>query len=113
MMYCKLYSKNKQISEKTKICESFFSKAIGFMFNFSKEYDSMILKSKNTSIHMLFVFFPLQIAWLNSELEIVEVKKAYPFMPYLSSKKQSSYILELKQERNLKIGEKINVIPFL
>lgn len=108
-MFYRIYSGDNLISKKSKLCNSFFSKARGFMFNFSKEYDSIILKSKNTSIHMFFVFFPLQIAWLNSELEIVDIKNAYPFMPILSSNKASSYVLELKHKKEIKVGDKISV----
>ncbi len=108
-MFYKIYVGDNLISEKSKLCSGFFSKAKGFMFNFSKEYDSIILDSRNTSIHMFFVFFPLQIAWLNSELEIVDIKNAYPFMPVISSKKSSSYVLELKQKKDIKIGDKISV----
>ena len=108
-MFYKIYLGDNLISEKSKLCNNFFSKALGFMFNFSRKYDSIILNSKNTSVHMLFVFFPLQIAWLNSELEIVDIKNAYPFMPIVSSKKTSSYVLELKQKKNIKVGDKIRV----
>tara|TARA_Y100000034_G_scaffold103763_1_gene129720 strand:- start:173 stop:406 length:234 start_codon:yes stop_codon:yes gene_type:complete len=72
------------------------------MFSFSKKYDSIILNSKNTSVHMFFVFFPLQIVWLNSKLEVVDIKNSYPFMPRVSSKKSSNYILELKQKKRHK-----------
>ena len=89
-MNYRIYLGETIISKNSKFCKNTFSKARGFMLNFSKKYDSIILRSKNTSIHMLFVFFPLQIVWLNSKFEIVDIKKAYPFMPILSSKKQSS-----------------------
>jgi uncharacterized membrane protein (UPF0127 family) len=112
-MYYEIYSEDKIISKKMKLCDTLLSKSIGFMFNFTKKYDSLILKSKNTSIHMIFVFFPLQVAWLNKNFEIVDIKKAYPFMPILFSRKSSDYILELKNYKNIKIGNKIKLKPSL
>ncbi len=109
-MNYQIYSGKNLISANSKLCKTFISKLIGFMFNFSKEYDSIILYSKNTSIHMLFVFSPLQIVWLNSKLQVVDIKNAYPFNIRVSSNKESKYILELRNFSNLELGDKLKIV---
>jgi len=108
-MFYRIYHKNKLISKRSKLCNNIFSKLRGFMFNFSKSYDSIIIKSKNSSIHMFFVFFPLKIVWVDSRLKVIQIKKAYPFISVYSPQKGSVLILEFKKNIKLNIGDKINL----
>ena len=113
-MFYKVYNGSNLISKRSKFCKGILSKFIGFMFNFSKDYDSIILKSKNSSIHMFFVFFTLKIIWLDSNFKVIETKKAYPFMSIYPPKKKSDYILELKKysKINVRIGDQIKIKPY-
>ena len=56
---------------------------------------------------MFFVFYPIQIIWINSKLEVVDVKKVYPFSPLIYSKNKAKYILESRKFSSLKKGDKI------
>jgi len=76
-----------------------FRKAFGLMFSKQKnilleaEYEGVI----SSAIHMLFVFFPIDVIWLNKKKEVVDIKTAYPFQLFLAPKKPAKYILELKK----------------
>lgn len=106
--------KNRVIS-KTKTLDSFFSKFRGLMF--SKKLDKgksliFILDSEsrfNSMIHMLFVFFPIDVVFLNSSKKVVDVRKAYPFVSFILPKFKSKYVLEMNAGENvLKVGDKVN-----
>ncbi|MGC9349047.1 MAG: DUF192 domain-containing protein, partial [Anaerolineae bacterium] len=47
-----------------------------------------------TAIHMLFVFFPIGVVWLNAEGIVVDRVVAYPFRPFYAPSAPASYFLE-------------------
>ena len=94
-----------------KICKSFFSKFRGLMFSKKKDLLFVFENEKRRSIHMLFVFFPINVIFLDSNYVIKEVKKLYPFTFYLSNCK-SKYILESPFPIDLKIGEKLDIMKY-
>ncbi len=94
-------------------CESFFSKAKGLMFS-KKLKDSCLLfifdKERKISLHMFFVFFPIDVIFLNEKKEIVDIKRNFmPFTLY-TSKKPAKYVLEMPVNSIKKInkGKKVN-----
>ena len=84
--------KRKMIKNKTKktiltrkkhICSSFFCKLTGLMFKRQLKDNSMIFifnKMKPLSVHMFFVFFQIDILFLNSSKKVVFLKKN--FLPF-------------------------------
>ena len=61
--------------------------------------EAVILKCPGNSrlfsmIHMLFVFFPIYIIWLDKQKNIVDIKKAYPFQPFLVPRHPAYYVIE-------------------
>ena len=83
----------------------------GLMFSRKLKNNQGIMLVNNheaiLSIHMLFVFFPIKIVWINSNKEIVDIKTAYPFQLLISSIKKARYILELNNNSNLNLGDKL------
>jgi hypothetical protein len=103
----------KKISE-AKYCDNLFSSGKGLMFSRKlKKGKSVILVAGyesrfGSAITMLSVFFPLDLIFLNSKKEVVDVRKAYPFMPLIIPKKKSKYVIEMNLgENKLKIGDKV------
>jgi uncharacterized membrane protein (UPF0127 family) len=47
-----------------------------------------------TTIHMLFVPFPLGVVWLNAAGRVVDKVKALPWRPYYAPRGPARYILE-------------------
>ena len=83
---------------KVEICESLFSRTKGLMFS-KKLKNSCLLfifpKEERVSLHMFFVFFPIDVLFLNENKEIVDLKQNFlPFTLY-TSKKPAKYILEM------------------
>jgi len=112
----KIKSKEKIILKKHKLAKGFFQ-AIGLMFfrkskfNFALIFDRGYESIVNSSIHMFFVFFKINVLFLNNKKEIVDIKISLkPFTLY-APKKPSRYIIELPNYVNLqelKLGDKID-----
>jgi uncharacterized membrane protein (UPF0127 family) len=79
-------------------CESIFSRLKGLMFS-KRLKDSALLfvfpKESRISLHMFFVFFPIDVAFLNEKMKVVDLKQRLkPFTVY-TSKKPAKYVLEM------------------
>lgn len=107
--------KSKDVDYKAKVCDDFFSKLRGLMFSkklkegeciiLSNDYESRI----NSAIHMLFVFFPLDVIFLDSEKKVVDVRKANPFVSLIIPRKRAQHVVEMNAGENLlKIGDKVS-----
>lgn len=97
------------VSRDKKILRDIFSKSIGLMF--SKKQDKALVfvfkKEQLHCIHMFFVFFPIDIIFLNEKKEVVEIKKSLrPFTVY-HSRKMSKCFIETKIKNKIDIGDKI------
>ncbi len=92
------------------ICKSLLSKAIGFMFSF-KPRNLLFIFDKETvhSLHMFFVFFPIDVVFLEKNKKIVEIKE--DFMPFTFYKpiNKAMYILEMARGSVKRYGIKHNV----
>ncbi len=107
-------TQKKKIIGKTKIAETLFSKALGLMF-YPKRHDFALIftfftESRIlTTVHMLFVFFPLDVLFLNSEKKVVDKKTLKPFTLSYSPKKAAKYFIELPEKKasGVKIGDKL------
>ena len=76
-----------------------FSKKKNLLFKFEKE--------KRVSLHMLFVFFPIWVVYLNEGKEVVYVKKLLPFISCIKPKKKAKYILELVEDPRTIVGDRV------
>jgi uncharacterized membrane protein (UPF0127 family) len=106
---------NNNLLAKAKVCRSMFSRFRGLMFTKKlKPNTGILLVSDNenilkTSIHMLFVFYPIDILWLDKNLKIVDKKTIKPFTINHRPKSPAKYVLELPAgtAKFLSIGEKL------
>ena len=91
------------------VADSLFSRLMGLMFSFPKN-DGLLFKFDKeiyVSLHMFFVFFPIDIIYINEKFKVIKIKKrVFPSVPFISPVK-CKYILELKDCRNVKVGDKI------
>ncbi|MEA2037925.1 MAG: DUF192 domain-containing protein [Nanoarchaeota archaeon] len=89
-------SNNKNLSREVDICRSILSKSLGLMF--SKIGKSLVFifdKEKIISLHMFFVFYPIDVLFLDRNKKIVEIKENFkPFKFYLP-KKRAKFVVEL------------------
>ncbi len=107
---------NKILIKNTIYCNSLYSRTKGLMFrtNLDKDTAYVLINNKDSikdsSIHTFFVFFPIDVLWVNSKKIIVDKREnVKPFKLLIKSKKPAKYIIELKRgkAKNIKIGDKI------
>ena len=79
-----------------------FSKKKNLVFVFDKE--------KRIGLHMMFVFFPIDVLCLDKNKRITEIKKNFMPFSFYTSKNNAKYVVEISKDRKkeYKIGEKIN-----
>ena len=92
-------------------CDTFISKFLGLIF--TRKADRALVfrfeKEKKVALHMFFVFYPIDVVYLNSDKKIVELKPYLrPFSVYFP-KHKARYVLELPagyiQEHSLAAGD--------
>ena len=67
--------------------------------------DSLI----DSSIHMMFMNFPLAVAWINQAGQVVDVKQAETWRPAYFSQRPARYVLEMHLARlnDFQVGDQI------
>ena len=100
------------LAEKYKICKSVFSKTLGLMFSAKpKTLIFIFKKEKINPLHMLFVFYPIDVLFLDKNKIVAEIKENFKPFTFYTPKKKSKYIIELPKDsiKNSKteIGDKI------
>ena len=103
-----------EIARNIEFAGTFVSQVLGLMFRKSIPSDhSMIFvfkKPSSVSIHMLFVFFPIDVIFLNKEKRISGLFRLVPWIGY-KTMKNIKYIIEMKagaiEKFNLSIGGQI------
>jgi len=111
-----IINNNILIADKVKYCKNFVSKFRGLMFSKPlKKGEALILEADNegileTTIHMMFVFFCIDVLWLNSGKMVVDIKKnVKAFTPWIIPKTEAKYIIELPKNtaKHINIGDVI------
>lgn len=74
--------------------------------------EAVILKGLGNSrlfsmIHMLFVFFPLYIIWLDNQKNVVDIKKAYPFQLFSAPRNPACYVIECIKLPEIRINDRL------
>lgn len=104
-----------EVAKKIEFARGIFEQTLGLMFrrNIPADY-AMIFVLKEPSpvnIHMLFVFFPIDVIFLNSEKKITGLSYLKPWAGY-KSMKDIRYIIEMKKgsiEKNkFSVGEQMD-----
>lgn len=104
-------TKNRILTKNFKLCEDLLSKAKGLMFSKPKTLIFTFDKEKRILLHMFFVFFPIDVVFLDKNRRVVEIKTNFkPFIIY-KSKRKAKYVIEFPlgmiNNKNIKIGDKV------
>ena len=112
-MPIKNLTKKNAISRHVKVCDDILSKSIGLMFSL-KQKNSLIFKfdeEQIISLHMLFVFYPIDVLFLNKNRIVVDKKENFRPFSFYSSKEKAMYVIELPngviKKTKTEIGDKI------
>src|SRR3989344_5680281 len=91
-------NRNKMIALGAVYCRSSWSKAWGLMFSKRREERALIFpfdRPQLIPLHMLFVFYPIDILFLNENKEVIEIKeKLRPFCFY-NPQRRSKFVIEV------------------
>lgn len=106
-------SKGFVISDSCKVADSFFSRFGGLMLSRPKD---LVLVSpregiKSSAIHMLFMRFPIDVIWVNSEMVVIEIKKGIKpnSLKIFRPGKPAKFVIELGVGKlgTTEVGDKI------
>lgn len=112
----KIFHKNKVLADQTKYYTNLFSKTKGLRFSKPlKEKQALVLVAENESIRetmidMLFVFFPIDVLWLNKNKRVVDIRRnVKPFTFLIVPKRPAKYVIELKagMTNNINLGDSL------
>lgn len=87
-----------------------FSQALGLMFRKKQNLLMTFPKERKISLHMFFVFFPIDVLILDKNKKIVEIKKNFKPFTFWNSKKNGKYVVELAYPYEYEIGEIVKFI---
>jgi len=88
------FHKGHEIEVYAKVCKDIYSQALGKMFNFSRRPLLFVFPNeKSVFIHMFYVFMPLQVIWLDKNMNTTKAKKMKPFISFEQG--NGKYVLEI------------------
>lgn len=90
-------TKKRIIIKKSMFIDDIFRKFIGLMF-LKKRNDALIFKfekEKLISLHMLFVFYPIDALFLDKNKIVVDKKENFRPFAFYKSRKKAMYAIEL------------------
>ena len=64
---------------------------------------------RKVSLHMFFVFYPIDVLLLDSNKKIVEIKRNFKPFTFWKSSKRGKYVVELAFPDKYELGEIINL----
>ncbi|MFW6014325.1 MAG: DUF192 domain-containing protein [Nanoarchaeota archaeon] len=82
------------IASEFKHCKNFFQHFRGLMFSGKKCLLFEFEKEKHISLHMFFVFFAIDVVYLDKNKKVVEIKKGLKPFWFYSPKKKAKFIIE-------------------
>ena len=112
-MLVKNSSKNKVIGADFKVCDDKLSKFIGLMFS-NKQSNSLVFrfsKERKIHLHMLFVFYPIDVLFLDKNKIVVDKKTNFKPFTFYKSERKAMYVIEMPngiiKKTKTEIGDKI------
>jgi uncharacterized protein len=91
------------LAKSYKHCRTLRSQARGLMFSGKKAVVMEFDEEQIVPLHMAFVFFPIDVAFLSTKKQVVEIKSDFRPFSYYRPKKKARYIIELPHSWNRKI----------
>ncbi len=110
-------SNSKKIIFKVRIADTSWKRLRGLMFENQALFDYALVFNLpresvlQATIHMLFVFFPIDVVFLDKNRKVVDViKSLLPFTPSCSPKKPAKFLIELPagKANGIKEGDELD-----
>ncbi|MFC1698247.1 DUF192 domain-containing protein [Nanoarchaeota archaeon] len=105
-------TKNKVLAKKIHNCKSILSKSIGCMFSLKSTLKNKALifhfsKPQIISLHMFFVFYPIDVLFIKNN-RIVEIKENFLPFTFYTPKNKADMVIELPKDMIKKTITKLN-----
>lgn len=120
MHYIKIANSTKKtlISASCIVCKGSFSKAIGLMFSPRPKALLFLFKKESyVPLHMNFVFFPIDVLFLDKAKRVIEIKENFMPWSYYAPKKKAMYVIELPcaiiKKSKTKLGDIISINAYV
>lgn len=93
-------SRQTVLAEDFLLCETVGSKARGLMFTAKSFVEEHCLifpfeEPKYQGLHMFFVFYPIDLVFLDDKYRVVEIKRRFLPFTFYNSVRKAKYVLEL------------------
>ena len=91
-------TKKKLLAKEVEFCKTELSKIKGLMFTkrIKKALIFVFRKESLQHIHMFFVWYPIDVLWLDKNKKIVQLKENLKPFRIILAKKPAQYIIELE-----------------
>src|SRR3989338_3569800 len=103
------------IFSRHRLCTSILSKATGLMVSLGISHALVFVfrDEQRVHLHMLFVFFPIDVILLDSKKRVVEVKENLKPFAFYSSRSKACYAIEVPsgtvRKSRTEIGDKVTI----
>lgn len=115
-LWTNIYS-GKNLLVKAKVYQNIFLLAKGLRFSPPlKKKEGLLLVSSTENliaIDMLFVFFSIDVIWLDKQKEVIYVaRNVKPFTPYVAPPRKARYILECQADstQSIKVKDRLSFV---
>jgi len=102
-------TRNRIISKHEKICTTILSQSLGLMFRRKQNLLMIFSKERKISLHMFFVFYPIDVLIVGEDMKIREIKRNFKPFTFWNSKEKGKYVLELASSTQYTVNDKIKV----
>jgi hypothetical protein len=109
-------TKGRVVMQKVRVAETYWLKLRGLMFEAKERFDYALVfplareSVAMATIHMLFVFFPIDVVFLDRNRRVVDIVRSLkPFTPSYSPKKPSRFFIELPSGKSagIELGDEL------
>ena len=99
---------NLEIIAKIFIADSFIKRFLGYMFHKTPHYEAILIKPCN-SIHTFFMKFPIDVLFLNENMEVLKKIEGLKPRKIIMPQKKCNMVIEGKAGifKNIKVGKKL------
>ncbi len=99
-------------------CQSFICQLRGFTFRrmIDPQEGLLLVQHRDSrldsSIHMMFVWTDLAVAWINSAMDVVDVRLARQWRPAYIASRPACYVLEMAPQRlaEFQVGDRLRFV---
>lgn len=102
---------NLEIIAEVFIADSFIKRLLGYMFRKKPHYEAILIKPCN-SIHTFFMKFPIDVLFLNGDMEVVKKIDGLKPGKIIMPQKECKVVIEAREGifKEVKVGKKIIVL---